>query len=88
MSKRMTTTFDIVPALQSALAALAAQSGGTEPVSLTIDYGEGAAGEGLNVEATVERATRTLVFVQARAVSAQGAVAATASAVFRVPATA
>jgi acyl-coenzyme A thioesterase PaaI-like protein len=88
MSKTMTTTSDIVPALQAALAAAAAEAGGTEPVSLTVDYGEGAVGEGLQVEAAVERATRTLVFVQARAVRPQGSAAATASAVFRVPATA
>lgn len=88
MSKVMTSTFNIVAALQSALAAAAAQAGGTEPVSLTIDYGEGALTEGLDVEAQVERATRTLVFVQARAISQRGATAATASAVFRVPAAA
>lgn len=60
---------------------------GSEPVSITFDYGPaGAAGQAVSVEAVVERATRTLVFVVGRILAADGAVLATGSAVFRKPA--
>lgn len=54
------------------------------PVSLTLDYGFPLeAGEAVTVEAAVERATRTLVFAHGRVLKADGALAATGSAVFR-----
>ncbi|WP_269715265.1 hypothetical protein [Caulobacter sp. NIBR2454] len=81
----MTASSNLLASLQSAMTAAAAEAGGVEPVSITIDYGEAAAAEGASAEATVERATRTLVFIQARAVSPEGAVAAAASAIFRIP---
>ena len=57
---------------------------GAEPVSLTIDYGvPAAAGAGVRLEASVERATRTLVFTYGRVLSQDGAVLATGAAVFR-----
>lgn len=63
---------------------LEAAGPGAEPVSLTLDYGpKGSPGDSVVVEAAVERATRTLVFVHGRLLTADGAVLATASAVFR-----
>ena len=60
---------------------------GAAPVTLALDYGApAAAGETLLVEAWVDRATRTLVFAQARATGESGAMAVTGSAVFRRPA--
>ena len=57
---------------------------GAEPVSLTIDYGgPAAAGAGVRLEASVERATRTLVFTYGRVLAQDGAVLATGAAVFR-----
>jgi len=53
-------------------------------VSLTLDYGAPvAAGEEVTVEAWIDRATRTLVFAHGRVVKADGALAASGSAVFR-----
>ena len=54
---------------------------GAEPTSLIVDYGPAAVPCG--AKAWVERATRTLVFAQAEARSADGALVAAASAVFR-----
>ena len=68
--------------LEPALAQVAGE--GAEPVSLTIDYGIAAApGAPVNVEASVERATRTLVFAYGRVLAQDGAVLATGAAVFR-----
>ena len=66
-------------------AALEAVSGETlSPVSLTIDYGVPLqAGEAVTMEAAVERSTRTLIFAHGRVLKADGALAATGSAVFR-----
>ncbi len=65
--------------------ALAAASGeALAPVSLTLDYAAPlAAGEAVTLEAAVERTTRTLVFAHGRVLRADGALAATGSAVFR-----
>ncbi|MFT4255100.1 MAG: hypothetical protein QM608_21770 [Caulobacter sp.] len=52
------------------------------PVSLTVDYGAGA-GEGLVLRGWIERATRSLVFAQAEARTPAGALAGSASGVFR-----
>ncbi|MBA4795031.1 PaaI family thioesterase [Phenylobacterium sp.] len=53
-------------------------------VSLTLDYGAPvAAGDEVTVEAWIDRATRTLVFAHGRVVKADGALAASGSAVFR-----
>ncbi|CAN7574686.1 hypothetical protein LJR164_004129 [Phenylobacterium sp. LjRoot164] len=68
--------------LEPALTQVAGE--GAEPVSLTIDYGSAAAaGAVVNVEAGVERATRTLVFAYGRVLAQDGAVLATGAAVFR-----
>lgn len=58
---------------------------GAELVSLTLDYGAAlAVGEAVQVEASLDRATRTLVFAQARLVTLVGnTLLATGSAVFR-----
>ena len=54
------------------------------PVSLTLDYGAPLqAGEAVTLEALVERTTRTLVFAHGRVLKADGALAASGSAVFR-----
>jgi acyl-coenzyme A thioesterase PaaI-like protein len=65
--------------------ALAAASGeALAPVSLTLDYAAPLqAGEAVTLEAAVERTTRTLVFAHGRVLRADGALAATGSAVFR-----
>ena len=62
------------------------------PTSLTIDYGPsaepGAATDGPpTIRAWVERATRSLVFVQGEARRSDGGLAATAAGVFRRTAT-
>ncbi len=63
---------------------LEAAGPGAEPVSLTLDYGaRPSPGDPVIVEAGVERATRTLVFAHGRLMTPEGAVLATASAVFR-----
>lgn len=63
---------------------LEAAGPGAQPVSLTLDYGPTASpGAAVVVEAAVERATRTLVFAHGRLLAPDGAVLATASAVFR-----
>lgn len=55
-----------------------------EPVSLTLDYGLIVQpGVVVKVEAGVDRATRTLVFVYGRVLNGEGAVVATGAAVFR-----
>lgn len=58
---------------------------GAELVSLTLDYGAALpAGGTVRVEASLDRATRTLVFAQARLVAEPGeTLLATGSAVFR-----
>lgn len=57
---------------------------GAWPVSLTLDYGAPLTpGEAVRIEAAVDRATRTLVFANARVLRAgDGTLLATASAVF------
>jgi acyl-coenzyme A thioesterase PaaI-like protein len=68
--------------LEPALAEVAGLD--AEPVSLTIDYGLAAQpGAAVDVEAGVDRATRTLVFAYGRVLNGEGAVLATGSAVFR-----
>ena len=57
---------------------------GFAPVSLGLDYGADIApGEPVELEAQIIRATRTLIFAQARVLKASGRMAAEASAVFR-----
>lgn len=61
-----------------------AAGAGSEPVSITFDYGQaGRAGDSVVVEALVERATRTLVFAVGRLLTPEGTVLVTGSAVFR-----
>lgn len=57
-----------------------------EPTSMTVDYGAATAGPlstPLSAKAWIERSTRSLVFAQAEARTADGSLAAAASAVFR-----
>ncbi|WP_425996372.1 hypothetical protein [Caulobacter sp. DWR1-3-2b1] len=79
----MSTT--LVTQLEAALRDVAGVE--ARPSSLTIDYGsdgpEGERDDDLAVRAWVERSTRSLVFAQGEARRRNGAVAATASAVFR-----
>ncbi len=68
--------------LEVALAAISGEI--LSPVSLTVDYGVPLqSGEAVTLEAAVERSTRTLVFAHGRVLKADGALAATGSAVFR-----
>lgn len=69
--------------LEPALAQVAGE--GVFPVSLTLDYANaGRPGEAVVVEAWVERATRSLVFVHGKlGRSGDGALLAQAAAVFR-----
>jgi hypothetical protein len=69
--------------LEDALTAAAAADRPVAPVSLALDYG--AAGEGeVSVAAQVDRSTRSLVFVSARATWPDGRVAGGGQGVFRV----
>ena len=62
----------------------AAAGEGAEWVSLTLDYGQPLApGAAVKVTTQVERATRSLVFVHGQVLAADGAMAASASAIFR-----
>ncbi|MET3663878.1 hypothetical protein [Caulobacter sp. 1776] len=56
---------------------------GTALTSMTVDYGPVAASDDLAPKAWVERATRSLVFAQGELRRPDGALAASASAVFR-----
>ena len=56
---------------------------GTSLASMTVDYGAQASTDDLEPKAWVERATRSLVFAQAELRHPDGALAASASAVFR-----
>lgn len=56
---------------------------GTALASMTVDYAGGAGEEGLEPKAWVERGTRSLVFAQGELRRPDGALAASASAVFR-----
>ncbi|MDG2528385.1 hypothetical protein [Caulobacter endophyticus] len=55
----------------------------TAPVSLTIDYAGADAEADLSARGWIERATRSLVFAQAEARTADGILAGAASGVFR-----
>lgn len=69
--------------LEDALTAAAGSDRPVAPVSLALDYG--AAGEGeLSVSAEVDRSTKSLVFVSARATWPDGRVAGGGQGVFRV----
>lgn len=72
-------TASIATLLEDALRDVAGPA--ASPTSMTLDYGS-AVGD-LTCRAWVERATRSLMFVQAEARNADGALAAAASAVFR-----
>jgi len=56
---------------------------GTALASMTVDYAGDGAADGLEPKAWVERATRSLVFAQGELRRPDGALAASASAVFR-----
>jgi acyl-coenzyme A thioesterase PaaI-like protein len=56
---------------------------GTALASMTVDYASDGPGEDLEPKAWVERATRSLVFAQGELRHPDGALAASASAVFR-----
>ena len=70
-------------ALETALLNAASDGRPMQVASLAVDYAADPAGP-LSIEASVDRATRSLVFARAEARNASGAVAATASAVLRV----
>lgn len=78
----MSSLFPHAAALEAALKALVGAD--LPPVTLTLDYGSGAAGP-VTVQAAVDRTTRTLVFARAEAIDENGALALSASAVFRKP---
>ena len=56
---------------------------GASLTSMTVDYGPATSADDLQPKAWVERATRSLVFAQGELRRADGALAASASAVFR-----
>jgi acyl-coenzyme A thioesterase PaaI-like protein len=56
---------------------------GTSLTSMTVDYGSGEPTADLEANGRVERATKSLVFVQAELRRADGGLAASASAIFR-----
>ncbi|MFY8209041.1 MAG: hotdog domain-containing protein [Caulobacter sp.] len=56
---------------------------GTSLTSMTVDYGSGESAADLEAKAWVERATRSLVFVQAELRRADGGLAASGSAICR-----
>lgn len=56
---------------------------GTTLTSMTVDYGAGEVAGDLEAKAWVERATKSLAFVQAELRRADGGLAASASAIFR-----
>ena len=69
--------------LEDALTAAAGADRPVLPVSLAVDYG--AAGEGdLSVTTEVDRSTKSLVFVSARATWSDGRVAGGGQGIFRV----
>lgn len=72
-------TTSIAALLEDALREIAGSD--TEPTSMTVDYG--ATAEPVAAKAWIERSTRSLVFAQAEARTADGAMVAAASAVFR-----
>ncbi|HEX6860419.1 MAG TPA: hypothetical protein VF138_09525 [Caulobacteraceae bacterium] len=71
-------------ALEAALLAAAGEGRSVEPVSFSIDYGAPADGAEPVIQASIDRATRSLVFVSAFARLGDGRTAATASGVYRV----
>ena len=73
------------PSLSSQLESVLRKAAGEEATlaSLTVDYGPEGATEGLAPKAWIERATRSLVFAQGELRRPDGALAASASAVFR-----
>lgn len=78
----MSTLFPHAAALEAALKDLV--GGDLPPVTMTLDYGVEQEGP-VTVQAAIDRTTRTLVFARAEAVGADGALAVSASAVFRKP---
>jgi acyl-coenzyme A thioesterase PaaI-like protein len=70
-------------ALEAALLKAADDGRPLQVASLAVDYAASADGP-LSIDASVDRATRSLVFARAEARNAAGAIAATASAVLRV----
>ena len=83
---RLASERDDWSALAAALAPHLAQAAGAgaHPVSIALDLAGALVGpDGLACQAWVERATRTLVFLGAEARTADGALAASATAVFR-----
>ncbi|MFN3859742.1 MAG: hypothetical protein ACK4RV_18525 [Caulobacter sp.] len=71
--------------IEDALAQAAGPADKAFPVSLALDYGVDGEGE-IRVETTIDRATRSLKFISARALWPDGRVAAGAQAVFRLKA--
>lgn len=80
----MTQTLSLAGALERALTDAAADGRDVAPVSLTLDYGAGGDPAAVAISATVDRATRSLIFVHGEALLPDGRRAASASGVFRV----
>jgi acyl-coenzyme A thioesterase PaaI-like protein len=75
----------LAAALEAAVLAASADGRSMAVSSLALDYGvPSSPGATLNIEASVDRATRTLVFARAVARNGDGAVVASASAVIRI----
>jgi len=70
--------------LEAALLDAAADGRRLAPVSFTVDYGASADAAHAEIEARVDRSTKSLVFASAEARLADGRTAATASGVYRV----
>lgn len=70
--------------MEAALLDAAGAEGAVTPVSFVIDYGTPANGAEPAIEARIDRATKSLVFVSGEAVLADGRKAAAASGVYRV----
>ena len=78
----MTQMFAHAAALEAALREIVSD---LPPVTLTLDYGATAPEGPLAITATIDRSTRTLIFARAEATTPDGALAISASAVFRRP---
>ena len=78
----MSSLFPHAAALEAALKDIV--GGDLPPVTMTLDYGVARDGP-VTVTASIDRTTRTLVFARAEAVAGNGALALSASAVFRKP---
>ena len=80
----MTQTSSLAGALERALTDAAADGRDVLPVSITLDYGAGGDPDQAVLNARIDRATKSLIFVHGEAIMPDGRRAASASGVFRV----